>query len=441
MQKALSVTEITLSIKKNLEIGFALTYVKGEIFNFKAHSSGHYYFSLKDENAQLSAVFFAGKAKECNFKPKDGDKVIVKGGITVFAPRGTYQILVEEMRLDGVGSLLLKLHELKQKLGAEGLFDPAKKKKLPFLPKTIGVITSPTGAVIQDMIHVISRRYPGFHLLVNPVRVQGEGAAEEIERAIDAMNMHRLADVLIVARGGGSLEDLWPFNEERVVRAIGRSAIPVISAVGHETDYTLADFAADVRAPTPSAAAEMVLPEKEKLILALLQKKQLSAQITKRQIDSARQKTKALLGNPYLKTPEKMLSKYMQMLDFAQHRLETSGGQLLEQRRAKLQQAKARLEGRSPSKNLQYAREKLAYFQNNIQRSVCLLREKKRSEFQHVAEKLASINPQTLLAKGYSILFDEKTGSVIFSVRQLNDQPAIVQLSDGKALGQLKHLP
>ncbi len=262
-----TVSEITFAIKKNLETSFVNVRIKGEVTNLRRQSSGHIYFSLKDENSQISAVLFQGSASRLERLPKEGDQIVVEGSLSLYAPRGTYQIVVQSVTYDGLGALLLRFQELKNELKNLGWFATERKKPLPKFPKTIAVITSPTGAVIRDIIHVLSRRMKGFHLLVYPVKVQGEGAKEEIAKAVSECNrIPNLADVLIVARGGGSLEDLWAFNERIVAEAIFNSKIPVISAVGHETDFSLSDFVADVRAPTPSAAAEIVSQEESHLL-------------------------------------------------------------------------------------------------------------------------------------------------------------------------------
>src|SRR3990167_8243184 len=230
--KTLTVSELTFAIKSVLEPAFRTIAVRGEISNFKLQSSGHLYFSLKDASAQISAVLFKGNASNLTKMPKEGDQVIAIGDISLYAPRGSYQLVIRELQFLGMGELLLKLHELKAKLQALGWFDPKIKNPLPKLPKRIGVVTSPTGAVIQDILNVLTRRFKGFHVILNPVKVQGEGAASEIAQAIEDMNRYRLADVLIVGRGGGSIEDLWAFNEELAARAIARSAIPVILGGG-----------------------------------------------------------------------------------------------------------------------------------------------------------------------------------------------------------------
>ncbi len=260
-----TVSELTRELKKLVEGAFMEVWVTGEVSNFRNPTSRHYYFSLKDEECQLSAVLFGGRDR-LSFDLVDGLELVCRGRITVYGPRGNYQIVIEECFPKGKGALQLAFEQLKKKLDDEGLFKREHKKPLPFLPRKIGVVTSPTGAAIRDIIHVLTRRYPAIEILLYPVKVQGEGAAAEIARAIAAMNRRIDIDVLIVGRGGGSLEDLWAFNEEVVARAIFASRIPLISAVGHEIDFTIADFVADVRAPTPSAAAEIVVPVRAELV-------------------------------------------------------------------------------------------------------------------------------------------------------------------------------
>lgn len=235
--------------------------VKGEISNFKNHYTGHMYFTLKDENCLIKCIMFKSYAQKLNFMPKDGMKVMVFGGVSVFERDGVYQIYVKAMEEDGLGDLYTKYQELKKELEEQGLFDEIHKKKIPMMPKVVGVLSSQTGSVIKDIINVSTRRNPNVYIRLLPVPVQGEGAAEKIAYGIEYMNKNKLADVLILARGGGSLEDLWPFNEKVVAQSIYESDIPIISAVGHETDFTIADFVADLRAPTPSAAAELAVPD------------------------------------------------------------------------------------------------------------------------------------------------------------------------------------
>ena len=255
-----SVSQITDLIKEILETSFRTIIIEGEISNWRPSAAGHIYFTLKDNNAQIKAVLFRGAAMKLNFRPKDGDKVRCTGSLSVYAPQGNYQIIVNTMEIAGAGNILQMLEERKRKLAAEGLFDESRKKSLPLFPRTIGVVTSPTGAAIRDILNVTKRRNPGMNIIVLPAIVQGEGAAQTICKMIEIANFYQLCDVLIVGRGGGSLEDLLPFSEESVVRALAESRIPTISAVGHEIDWALCDYSADRRAPTPSAAAEMAVP-------------------------------------------------------------------------------------------------------------------------------------------------------------------------------------
>lgn len=264
-----SVSQITSLIKEILETSFRTITIEGEISNWRPSSSGHIYFTLKDNISQIKAVIFRSAAYKLSFSPKDGDKVRCTGNLTVYAAQGNYQIVVSKMEPAGTGNILQMLEERKQKLAAEGLFDSEKKRPLPLFPQTIGVVTSPTGAAIRDILNIAKRRNPKINIIVLPAIVQGDGAAQTIIRMIEIANFYKLCDILIVGRGGGSLEDLLPFSEENVVRAVSSSNIPVISAVGHEIDWALCDYAADFRAPTPSAAAEMAIPVLEDIKIEL----------------------------------------------------------------------------------------------------------------------------------------------------------------------------
>ena len=258
-----TVSEITRYMRAIIEDSFPAVWVEGEISNFVLHSSGHMYFSLRDSNAVLKSAMFSRANAKLKFRPKDGMKVICFGKMSLYEPRGDYQLIVEEIEPKGVGALQLQFQELKERLSKEGLFDESHKIPVPHLPTRIGIVTSPTGAAIHDILNVVRRRFANIEIIINPVRVQGEGAKDEIAEAIRDFNRFGAIDVMIVARGGGSLEDLWAFNEEVVARAIYDSELPVISAVGHEVDYTISDFVADLRAPTPSAAAELSSPERK----------------------------------------------------------------------------------------------------------------------------------------------------------------------------------
>lgn len=265
----LTVSQLTDLIKEQLEAEFPDVWVEGEVSNLRIPASGHLYFTLKDKTSQIKAVVFRSSARFLKFRPKDGQQLLCRAHVTVYEPKGEYQLVVDYLEPKGLGALQQAFEQLKERLAREGLFDEARKRPPPMLPKKIGIITSPTGAVIRDMLQILDRRYANLEILINLVPVQGSGAAQEIAWAIEELNLRSDLDVIILARGGGSLEDLWPFNEEIVARAIYHSRIPVISAVGHETDYTIADFVADLRAPTPSAAAELVIGRKTEMISRL----------------------------------------------------------------------------------------------------------------------------------------------------------------------------
>jgi exodeoxyribonuclease VII large subunit len=410
-REILSVTELTLAIKKNLESKFAYLQVQGEITNFKEQASGHLYFTLKDAQSQISAVLFRGNAASLARLPKNGDQVIVQGEISVYPPRGNYQLIIRQLQYAGVGELLLKLHALKTKLENLGWFDQSRKKPLPASPKTIGVVTSPTGAVIQDILNILSRRHRGFHLILNPVKVQGDGAAREIAAAIGHFNHYKLADVLIVGRGGGSLEDLWPFNEEVVAQAIYNSKIPIISAVGHETDFSISDFVADLRAPTPSAAAEIVMAATAEHLNALqLIEKRLS-QCLSQQIDTYKRLLDSLRKQPILTSPFAILGQASQRLDDLSEEISHGLQQLVATKKLQLQGIEKQFQAFDPMMRLQHLKQKLTQLTSHLQ----------------------SIDPKNLLTKGYSILFRENSNSVIFSSKELQKNETIrLVLHDGE---------
>lgn len=317
--KIYTISEINSQIKSLLEGNYASVWISGEISNFKNHSSGHFYFSLKDENSQIQSVMFRGSNRLLKFKIEDGLEVIANGRVTVYEPRGNYQIVIEYLEPKGLGALQLAFEQLKKKLDQEGLFDQARKKPLPFLPKKIGIVTSPTGAAIRDLIHILQRRYPNIEILLNPVNVQGDSAANEIAQAIEELNKFEDIDLLIVGRGGGSLEDLWAFNTEVVARAIATSRLPIISAVGHEIDITISDYVADLRAPTPSAAAELAVPVKMDLEMTIQSIKMDLYQSMKRILDSLNEKLK--FYRSHLKHPKTKIEELAQKLDESIDRL------------------------------------------------------------------------------------------------------------------------
>ncbi len=315
MQEYQSVTELTSLIRETLELNFDSLSVTGEISNFKKHISGHWYFTLKDQNAQISCAMWKGFNNYVFFTPEDGMKVIVNGRITVYPPRGTYQIDVRSMKPAGVGELQAAFEKLKQKLSAEGLFDEVHKKAIPRFPKKIGIITGADSAAYRDIINIASRRYPLVELIVAPTRVQGEGAAKLIANSIKEFNKIDDVDILIVARGGGSLEDLWAFNEEIVARAIFDSRIPIISGVGHEIDFTIADFVSDLRAPTPSAAIELATPNREDILEALRNYSDRIEQTTLEKIEGSAEAIEAILHSYAFRNIENKVNTGIQTVD------------------------------------------------------------------------------------------------------------------------------
>ena len=382
-----SVTQLTQYIKLLLDKDEILSQVcvRGELSNYKAHSSGHQYFTLKDEGAVISCVMFRSDAMKMRFRPESGMKVILYGRVSLFPKSGQYQIYVTAMQPDGVGALAVAYEQLKRRLHEEGLFDPAHKQLLPHYPHRVALITSPTGAAVRDMTRILGRRWPMAEVLVCPVRVQGEGAAEEIAQMLDYVDKHQLADVIITGRGGGSLEDLWAFNEEIVARAIYRCTIPVISAVGHEPDVTISDYVADVRAATPSNAAEIAVQDEAAIRSALRQLQLRLEQAEGRKLTQLRQRLDALAQKPVMKRPEAYLQQQELQLEMLRQRLEHAG---------------------------------TAMVQKNALR------------FQRTAAKLDALSPMKVLSRGYAMVTRED--AVVRSVTQLQPgDPVAVALSDG----------
>jgi exodeoxyribonuclease VII large subunit len=418
-EEIFTVSQLTLTIKKFLEGKFPFVFVQGEISNFKEQASGHLYFTLKDADSQISAVLFKRNTGGLSRLPKNGDQVLLKGEINVYAPRGNYQILVRELQYVGMGELLLKWHELKLKLERLGWFAATRKRALPTQPKVIGVVTSPTGAVIQDILNILKRRAGGFHLILNPVRVQGEGAAAEIAEAIEQFNQHRLADVLIVGRGGGSLEDLASFNEECVAAAIYNSKIPVISAVGHETDFCIADYVADLRAPTPSAAAELVIQEKTQFLETLSNIKRRLREGLNAQIKQHKLRLKAFKDQPVLASPYAILGKSYQQLDDYRSDISTAMQWQLQRKRQQFASMQRQIAMVKPLTQLALLRSKL----------------------KQLSAHLKAIDPKNLLTKGYCILFAEKENSAILSAKELSEGERIrILMNDGKIMTTVQEI-
>ncbi len=350
----ITVTELNTYVKNKIEDDEYLNnvLVKGEISNFKHHYTGHMYFTLKDENCLIKCVMFKTYTNTLNFVPKDGSKVIILGKVSVFERDGVYQIYAKAMKEDGIGDLYAEYEKLKAKLAEEGLFESSHKKKIPFMPKCIGVLTSNTGAVIRDIINVSTRRNPHVYIKLLPVPVQGTGAAEKIVKAIETMNEKKLADVIILARGGGSLEDLWPFNEEIVARAIYKSELPIISAVGHETDFTISDFVADLRAPTPSAAAELAVPNIEEVKLKIENNKNRFRQALKRKMELIRLRYEKCMNSKSFKDPMQKINEYRMILDMRVKSIEGSINKKVQEKKTKMIANIAKLDALSPLKTL-----------------------------------------------------------------------------------------
>ena len=386
----ITVTDLNKYIKNKIDGDEMLNnvLVKGEISNFKNHYTGHMYFTLKDESSLIKCVMFKSYTTHLSFMPKDGMKVMVLGSVAVFERDGVYQIYAKAMKEDGLGSLYTAYEELKKKLEQEGLFEEAHKKKIPFMPKTIGVLTSNTGAVIRDIINVSTRRNPGVHIRLYPVPVQGPGAAEKIAEGIKFMNENKLADVLIIGRGGGSLEDLWPFNEEIVARAIYDSELPIISDVGHETDFTIADFVADLRAPTPSAAAELAVANIDDVRETLKLYNNRYKVALKKKIELMRLSYEKCMARPAYKNPTQKINEQYMVIDM-----------------------------------------KVKALQNNM---MLKLKEAKTSFVKETA-KLDSLSPLKTLTRGYSIVTKQESGKVIKFVNDLNSVEKVnLRLSDGQ---------
>lgn len=477
---AITVSQLTQAIKLSLEGTFPLVCVQGEISNFKAQSSGHYYFSLKDTQAQIAAVMFRNDAAALRHMPKEGDQVIVKGSLNVYPPRGNYQLMVKELSLVGLGELLLKLEELKVKLLHKGWFSKERKKPLPKFPKRIGVVTSPTGAAIQDILNILTRRYSGFHLILNPVKVQGEGAAQEIAQAIQQFNQHKMVDVMIVGRGGGSIEDLWAFNEEIVADAIYHSEIPIISAVGHETDHCIADYVADLRAPTPSAAAEIVSAETAQHLQHLKQLQQRFDHFLFHFIQQKKQRLSDIKRHPLIASPYALLGNSMQRLDEIKSRFSHSFKNYFKHKKMQLEAKQNQAEALKPTAKITHLRQKLNYWDKSIQahigqrislwllhvnqkslnletiwRNQLTLRKRSlqpdlyykrldqywlrtlnsyKQELKNITKGLNAVNPKNLLTKGYSIIMDHATREVVTTVNTLSPgQEVRLILADGEA--------
>jgi exodeoxyribonuclease VII large subunit len=439
-RKVLSVSELTAQVKRLLEKSVGQVWVTGEVTNLRAQSSGHMYFTLKDAAAQLSCVLFSREKVSHRELLADGQKVLLQGDISVYEVRGQYQLIVRAVELQGVGALQIAFEKLKQKLAAEGLFAPERKRPLPKYPQRIGLVTSPTGAAIRDVLHVVQRRNPGLEIILAPCRVQGEGAAEEIAAAIQLLNefnsrssgresapsenQSRLTsaatksglDLILVTRGGGSLEDLWAFNEEAVARAIFESAIPVVSAVGHEIDFTISDFVADVRAATPSAAAEIITE-------GVFASRQLVSDLTQRMARAH---------------PRRRMNELLQQLDDLQAGLLRCTRQGTKERQVAWQNLAERLLRVRPAQLLKQRRESLVVSRRRLRELAHVCLRNGRNRFEATEARLRLLGPEQVLSRGYSITMDAATGKVLRAAKDVKvGQHLKTRLKAGEVLSKV----
>lgn len=413
-----TVTQLTRRVKVLLETTVGQVWVAGEISNWKVAASGHAYFTLKDKDSQIDAVMFRGPLARLLFPAENGLEVIARGRVTVYEKRGNYQIVIDDLQPKGMGALQLAFEKLKQKLDAEGLFDENHKKPLPMLPRRIGVVTSPTGAAIRDILNVLGRRFANVHVILYPARVQGEEAAAEIVAGIRALDKWGV-DVMIVGRGGGSLEDLWPFNEEKVVRAIFDAKTPVISAVGHEIDFTLSDFAADMRAPTPSAAAELVIQERTALLerIALIRKRMGGAVLHR--VQEARHRLNVARSCYVFRRPEELVRQRRQQHDELRMRLDSVMLEKTRAHRLRVDRAAHALALLSPVSRVRQAKERRAAIQWRLGQAMAALVERRRARVRPLLAQLDAMSPLAILGRGYALAWKLPERALVRAASQL----------------------
>jgi len=400
-RRIFTVSELTQGIKGLLEGAYPFVWVAGEISNFRIPVSGHFYFTLKDPEAQINAVMFRAQNRGLKFRPEDGVAVVAMGRLNLYEPKGIYQLIIEYLEPEGVGILHLAFEQLKAKLAAEGLFDEKHKRSLPFLPKKIAVVTSSTGAVIRDIMHVINRRFPNVEVEIAPVKVQGEGSAQEIAEALQLLGEMKDADVIVVARGGGSLEDLEAFNSEVVARAIFASPLPVVSAVGHETDFTISDFVADVRAPTPSAAAELMVPVKDELLRRIQETRSALKNALFRGLRLLREQTVQL--SKRLVHPGRQVADYRLRLDDALGRIMSGLSRQLNEKRNRLSMMQERLGRYNPRFMIKNFNVLLKHHRQTLSSAIHFLLESKKGTLSTTLARLNALNPLAILERGYSV--------------------------------------
>jgi exodeoxyribonuclease VII large subunit len=407
-------------------------YVKGEISNFKRHSSGHMYFTLKDDRARILAVMFASANASMKFNPENGMNVLVRGDISVYESGGQYQIYVKEMQPDGIGDLFLAFQQLKEKLEKQGIFDEERKRKLPKFPRKIGVITSPTGAAVRDIITTISRRYPVGEILVYPALVQGEKASQSIADCIKKANQNKEIDVLIVGRGGGSIEELWAFNEEKVALAISRSAIPVISAVGHETDFTISDFVADMRAPTPTAAAELAVPHIDDLLERILSKKIMLIRGMKARLNSEKARLRSVSSSIVFRNPGRLYEQKIEAVDHLTDRLNRTQMQRMQTNGDRLSHLASNLRRMHPMKLWERKNEQHLRATKQLQANFSTILKQKQNDFSRNISTLEALSPLRIMDRGYSLIYSQEEKLVKTKNSVKAGEKVTVHLQDGK---------
>jgi len=439
-RKVYTVSEITADLKACLESEFSGISVEGEISNLVAAASGHLYFGLKDKGSQIRCVCFRSRARFLKFRAEDGLQVVVAGNLSVYEPRGEYQLIVDFMEPQGFGSLQLAFEQLKARLQVEGLFDSQRKKPLPLLPRCIGIVTSPAGAAIQDILRILRRRHENARVLIYPARVQGQEAAAEIAAGIRALNRIEEVDVMIVGRGGGSLEDLWAFNEEVVARAIFESRIPVISAVGHETDFTIADFVADLRAPTPSAAAELVVAQKNAMLEQVAVLENRLQQLFQYRLSQLRNQVLALSADRVLASTEGRLAFFRQRLDELAFRYEDRFRGRFRELQGRERLLAAGLERFDLLRIIGLKRETLNSEFSSLQAGVRFFLQSARGKAQALDNSLQALNPLAVLDRGYAICRDGR-GNIVkdATALQLGD-PFSVRLAKGRVEAEVQRI-
>lgn len=428
-----TVSRLNSEVRLTLELQFRQLWLVGEVSNFVAASSGHWYFSLKDQAAQVKVAMFKTSNRNASFMPRNGQQVMVRARISVYEPRGEYQLLADFIEPAGDGLLRQQYEQLKAKLAAEGLFSPERKKPLPLNPRKIGVITSPTGAAIRDILTVLQRRAPALEVIIYPSLVQGAQAAADLTAALQLAIRRNECDVLIIGRGGGSLEDMWCFNDETLARTMVNCPMPIVSAVGHEIDFSISDFVADMRAATPSAAAELVSPDQQHQLTQLLQLQQRLAQSIRQRLGFAAQLFLQQQGKLQLLHPARRLQQQQQRLDELQIRLSQAMQQKLARKAQQLQLQQKSLALVSPQQRLQRQQQQLQQLQQRLQQAISALSQKKVQRWQQLSGQLHIVSPLATLQRGYSITFDT-TQQVVKSVQQLTPLQQIqIRLQDGTA--------